>query len=113
MSANPTSSTWLTTDLNEQSLYFASQNVQFRAELDDQSLRHCAPVSTAVVDNLFKQAHQANITEPILFGLIPFNALEPASFTIPAVYQRAAVPETAPQSSAGQQRPTIDRKSVV
>lgn len=113
MSANLTSSTWLTTDLSEQSLYFASQNVQFRAELDDQSLRHYAPVSTAVVDNLFKQAHQANIIEPILFGLIPFNALEPASFTIPSVYQRAAVPEAAPQSNVVLQRPTILRQQPV
>lgn len=104
---------WLTKDLTAQSLYFSSQQIQLRAELNERAVRHRAPVSTALVKQLFAKAHEANIENPVLFGLIPFNELEPASFTIPATYQQTATPNTPPIATAEQQRPSLLRQQPV
>src|SRR5699024_11842167 len=104
---------WLTKSLTEQTLFCSPQKIQLRAELDERAVLHRAPISTALFKQLFAKAHEANIENPVLFGLIPFNELEPASFTIPATYQQTATPNTPPSATPEQQRPSILRQQPV
>lgn len=104
---------WLTEKLNERDIYFSSQNIQFRVQAKDIQIKHQAPVSGSVVKTLFQTAKNTGMEAPILFGLVPFNALEPSSFSIAGDYQQASVPESAPAIAEQAQRPTVVREQPV
>lgn len=101
-----TADRWLLKGFQAGDLFYTSPTIQFRADADAIALRHHGIVSSELVTSLFKQAHEQDIDAPLLFGLIPFDVKQPASFSIPSHYQTAAVPTESPisnnrKSSAG------------
>jgi len=109
-------SAWLLDGFNAGDIFFASPTTQFRARHGSDTLTAYQPATTATVKALFAQAEQQQIDNPIMFGLVPFNASNPASLTIPAQYQQAAVPERqAPHDahSAGQRTDSDARPKVI
>lgn len=88
---NATPSTWLLAQFNTGDLYYTSPTIQYRAEADSLVVRKHEVVSNQVIESLFAEAKSKNIKDPLLFGLVPFDAKQPASLTIPASYQQASV----------------------
>lgn len=84
---------WLLDSFSIGDIFFASPTTQFRARQGSDTLTAYQPATSAAIKALFAQAEQQHINDPIMFGLVPFNAANPASLTIPAQYQQAAVPE--------------------
>ena len=83
---------WLLDDFNIGDIFFASPTTQFRARHGSDTLTAYQPATGETVKALFAQAEQHQIQDPIMFGLVPFDARNPASLTVPAQYQQAAVP---------------------
>lgn len=91
-----TPSTWLLAQFNTGDLYYTSPTIQYRAEADSLVVRKHEVVSNQVIESLFAEAKSKNIKDSLLFGLVPFDAKQPASLTIPASYQQASVPKASP-----------------
>ncbi len=113
MSSNTKTPQWLTQGLSSNDIYFCSQEFQFRAKVNQQSIKKQAKVSKSTVQNMFQQATSAGIKQPILFGLVPFNVNENASFTIPVSYEQASVPNSSPSLNKSQNKPEIVKKTPV
>lgn len=96
-------SKWLLDNFNTGDLFYTSPSVQYRAEADSLTVRKFDTVSNALIDSLFNEARVKNIEDPLLFGLIPFDASQPASLTIPSSYQMARVPKESPEPKHGEQ----------
>ncbi len=88
----------LVSGLAEGDLYFASLTQQFRAAQDSLALRAHVPATAQAVRELFAQARAQGLTQARLFGLVPFDARQRASFTLPTRLRTAAaaVPPAAP-----------------
>lgn len=103
----PASAGWLLDDFSIGDIFFASPTTQFRARGGADTLTAYQPATRDAVQALFARAAQHNITDAVMFGLVPFDSANPASLTIPARYQQALVPERqAPQDTpaSGQRR---------
>ena len=103
-------------------VFFASPTSQFRARHGSDTLTAYQPATSDAVKALFAQAEKQGIQDPVMFGLVPFNASNPASLTIPAQYQQAAVPARQAPNGAGQksgdtttdpQRPKVIQRQPV
>src|SRR5690606_27214017 len=72
------------------------------------------PVDSAIVQSLFEQAAQRGISEPMLFGLVPFDMSKQASMAIPAHWDSADIPATAKGAApANEARPRIVKREPV
>jgi len=109
---------WLLDDFRIGDVFFASPTTQFRARRGPGTLAVYQQATRAAVQALFARAAGQGIEEPVMFGLVPFDAANPASLTIPARCLQAGVPgRQAPaggHAAAGvRQRPTVtDRQPV-
>lgn len=109
------SMTWLLDDLRTGDLYYASPSVQFRAQADDLVIRSHQTASKGLIESLFRRARDKGIEAPLLFGLVPFDARQAGSFTIPERYQSAPVPADSPEGRARAEtsRPAITSREPV
>src|SRR5690606_40052378 len=72
------------------------------------------PVDGAMVQSLFEQAAQRGINDPLLFGLVPFNAANKASMAIPVRRAHADIPAKASvATNSGKTRPNIIKREPV
>lgn len=94
-----TPSKWLLDNFSTGDLFYTSPSIQYRAEADAFAVRKYDVVSPALIESLFSEARSKNIENPLLFGLVPFDATQPASFTIPSSFQMADVPKESPEST--------------
>lgn len=96
---------WMLDDFARGDVFFASPTTQWRSQASKGALSAMEPVSVSVVQSLFDEARQRGLTEPVLFGLVPFDTSKAASLTIPLAYERADVPDsnTATHSAASGQ----------
>ena len=113
MTAQSEHARWLTATLETGDVYFSSPTTQFVAKATDLAIKDLSPVSKKTVANLFAQASAQNIPNPILFGVVPFDVRQPASFVIPSNVERGAVPTASPASETNPARPAIVRKTSV
>ncbi|MBY4596218.1 isochorismate synthase [bacterium BD-1] len=76
-------SPWLVDEMKNGDVFFASPSLQWRSRGLQGAVRSHEPASAAVVQRLFGQARAQGNTEPVMFGLVPFDSTLNASFTIP------------------------------
>ena len=113
MTSQSENSRWLTATLEAGDIYFSSPTTQFVAKAADLAIKDLSPVSKKTVADLFAQASSKNIENPILFGVVPFDVRQPASFVIPSSVERGAVPAASPADEANPNRPAIVSKTPV
>ncbi|MVW73540.1 isochorismate synthase [Bordetella sp. 15P40C-2] len=107
------SSAWLLDGFKIGDIFFASPTQQFRARHGAGTLSAYAPATSDTIKALFDQADKQGNQDAILFGLVPFDARNPASLTIPAQYQQAPVPpRAAPQQAASTTGDTSRPKAI-
>lgn len=105
---SPLAAGWRTCSLQKGDLYFTSPSVQFRANSNALAICRHSPVNSALIATMFQEARDQGIHEPLLFGLVPFDAQQAGSFTIPASYERSGVPAESPALPAdASSRPRI------
>lgn len=104
---------WLLNGLQTGDLFYTSPTIQYRADASTLALRHHGIVSRELIASLFSQARQQGVEEPLLFGLVPFDLKEAASFTIPSRYESAAVPEASPVRRSNKPGPAITQRNPV
>lgn len=105
---------WLLDDFQTGDFFFASPTQQYRGWAKDGLLSAYQPVDRAVVQSLFEQAAQRGVDQPLMFGLIPFDASDNASLSIPLRWETAGIPGV--QAAAQQQggtRPKIVQRIPV
>lgn len=90
--SNESASNRLLDGFNIGDIFFASPTTQFRARHGTDTLTAYQAATGETVKALFTQAKQQQIHDPIMFGLVPFDARNPASLTIPAQCQQAEIP---------------------
>lgn len=104
-------SDWMLDDFARGDVFFASPATQWRSKTCNGALSAIEPVSVSVVQSLFDEARQRGLTDPVMFGLVPFDTSKPASLTIPLSHECAGVPDsdTATHETASDQpaRPRI------
>src|SRR5690606_32122096 len=99
---------WLLDDFQTGDFFFASPTQQYRGRAKDGLLSAYQPVDRAVVESLFKQAAQHGVDQPLMFGLIPFDASGNASLAIPLRWEAADIPgDLAAVQPQGGTRPKI------
>lgn len=105
---------WLLDDFQISDFFFASPTQQYRGRSADGLLSAYEPVDRAVVQSLFDQAAQRGVENPLMFGLVPFDASGHASLAIPLRSEAANLPdnECAPAANSAA-RPAIVRREPV
>ncbi|MFW8565784.1 isochorismate synthase [Orrella sp. 11846] len=101
---------WLIEDFSRGDIFFASPNTQWRSRFDQGVLATVKSASSATVQSLFEHAHQKHIDKPVLFGLIPFDTRQAASFTVPMTYECADIPKKSTNPSKTYPRKESDSK---
>src|SRR5690606_23158659 len=89
------SDAWLLDDFTVGDFFFASPTEQYRGWSKDGVLSAYQPVDSAIVRSLFEQAAKQGIDNPLLFGLVPFDASGQASMAIPVRWDSAGIPSKA------------------
>ncbi|KAA0890004.1 isochorismate synthase [Pusillimonas sp. ANT_WB101] len=84
---------WMLDDFARGDVFFASPATQWRSKASLGALSAIEPVSVSVIQSLFDEARQRGLTDPVMFGLVPFDTSKPASLTIPLSYECAGVPD--------------------
>ncbi len=102
-------SPWLVDEMKNGDVFFASPSLQWRSRGLHGAVRSHEPASAPVVRRLFAQARAQGHAEPIMFGLVPFDASLNASFTIPA--ETVSAPSV--HGKANQEKPAEGRKPAV
>ena len=107
-------SPWLLNEMKNGDVFFASPSLQWRSHGLEGAVRSHEPASAAVVQRLFAQARSQGNTEPVMFGLVPFDSTLNASFTIPAelASQPSAHGEKATAGADGRKPAVINRQPV-
>ena len=100
---------WLVDGMTNGDVFFASPSLQWRSHGLDRAVRSHEPASAAAVQRLFGEARSQGHTEPVVFGLVPFDSSLKASFTIPA--QVVSVP--ASHGGRGHAQATGRKPSVI
>jgi len=108
--ANP----WLVDEMKNGDVFFASPSLQWRSRgLQGAACSH-EPASAAAVRRLFDQARSSGHTEPIMFGLVPFDSSLKASFTIPR--QAVSMPAShggGASAQIGARKPSVRHRQPV
>lgn len=107
------STPWLLDGMHNGDVFFASPTQQFRSRGTEGAVRGYEPATAEAVQQLFAQAHAHGISEPLLFGQIPFDTRRPASFTIPRSVEEAGVPERRDSAGMAAHRPQVVRRDPV
>ena len=83
---------WLLDDFKVGDFFFASPTHQYRGWAKDGVVSLYQPATGATVESLFEQARQRGLDNPVMFGLVPFDAANAASLAIPISQTSASVP---------------------
>lgn len=110
-----TQTAWLTDEFVAGDFFFASPTTQYRGWCKEGVLATYEPANSASVKALFEQASSHGIRDPLMFGLIPFDATKPASLAIPINCASAAVSadSTVGRDAHNAERPTIISRDPV
>ncbi|NYT58827.1 isochorismate synthase [Alcaligenaceae bacterium] len=105
---------WLLDNFQTHDFFFASPTQQYRGWSADGVLSAYQAVDSVMVQSLFDQAAQRGMEDPLMFGLVPFDASTNASLAIPLQWEAADIPHdlgaTAANSGA---RPAITKREPV
>ncbi len=105
---------WLLDDFQAGDFFFASPTGQHRGWHKDGVLSAYQPVDNSVVEALFQQAAQRGIDNPLMFGLVPFDASGDASMAIPLQWEEAGIPTVAAAATQDDgARPKVIRREPV
>lgn len=105
---------WLVDEMKNGDVFFASPSLQWRSRGLKGAVRSHEPASASVVRRLFGQARSQGHTEPVMFGLVPFDSSLNASFTIPAevVSTPSVHGSTGTEKPAGRKPAVVNRQPV-
>ncbi|MDS1140758.1 isochorismate synthase [Pusillimonas sp. SM2304] len=105
---------WLLDGFEAGDFFFASPTTQYRGWSKDGVLSAYQPADSAIVQSLFDQAAQRGISEPMLFGLVPFDMTKQASMAIPVHWDSAGIPSKATGATpANKARPRVVKREPV
>lgn len=108
---------WLLDEFQVGDFFFASPNTQYRARGKEGVLSSYKPATSASVQALFEQARQRGISDPLMFGLVPFDSTDAASMAIPLRYESDGIPAasavSAGQPASSNAKPKIVRREPV
>lgn len=104
---------WLLDDFAIGDVFFASPALQHRAYGKSGVVHAHVPATATAVSSLFEQARERGVEEPVLFGLVPFDARREASLGIPFACESRQVPEQKAESRASGERPAIVSREPV
>jgi len=104
---------WLLDDFAVGDVFFASSSLQHRAYANSGVIHAHVPATATAVSSLFEQARQRGVEDPILFGLVPFDARREASLGIPLAYESRPVPALKAETRGSGERPTIVSREPV
>lgn len=110
--ADTPANAWLLDEFKVGDFFFASPNTQYRARGKEGVLSSYKPATSASVQALFEQARQRGISDPLMFGLVPFDSTGAASMAIPLCYESDGIP-TASAVSAGQPASSDAKPKIV
>ncbi len=105
---------WLGEEFRVGDFFFASPTTQYRGWGRDGVISSYVPANSASVQALFEQAGKRGIRDPLMFGLVPFDATKAASLAIPFNCASAAIASgpTATDSRDGERPKIIAREPV-
>lgn len=104
---------WLLDAMCSGEVFFASPTMQHRTRGTRKLLRAYEPVSSTGIRHLFDRARAAAITDPVLFGLVPFDTRRPASLTVAPHLQSAPVPPRRAAAVSPGRRPAVLQRQPV
>lgn len=104
---------WLLDDFKAGDVFFASPTLQHRALGASGVVAAHAPATASAITSLFAQARALGVEQPVLFGLVPFDASRPASLGIPLQCESSPVPARKAESRASGERPAIVSREPV
>src|SRR5690606_27255787 len=115
--ADTPANAWLLDEFKVGDFFFASPNTQYRARGNEGVLSSYKPATSASVQALFEQARQRGISDPQMFGLVPFDSTGAASMAIPLRYESGGIPAasavSAGQPASSDAKPKIVRREPV
>src|SRR5690606_10358159 len=104
---------WLLDDFAVGDIFFASPALQHRAWGKEGIVASHEPATPPAVAALFERARERGIGDPVMFGLVPFDASRPASLGIPVRRRSLPVPEHKAEARAVGERPAIVAREPV